>query len=114
VTERLGLAAVGPGGIAAEHARACAQHGLASALWVVGKDDESAEAFAATWGFEHATTEIDEMLADAAVDVVLIASPNPLHAEQAVSALEAGKHAIVEIPLALSLADAERVVSVAA
>ena len=110
----LGLAVVGPGGIAAEHARAWAQLELAQNRWVVGKDDESAGSFAAAWGFERSTTDLGEMLEDEAVDAVLIASPNPLHAPQAVAALEAGKHAVVEIPLALSLADAERVVAVAA
>jgi 2-hydroxy-4-carboxymuconate semialdehyde hemiacetal dehydrogenase len=110
----LGLAVVGPGGIAAEHARAWAQLDLVRNAWVVGKDDDSAGAFAETWAFEHATTDLDRALADDSVDAVLIASPNFLHAAQAVAALEAGKHAIVEIPVALSLAEAERVVAAAA
>jgi 2-hydroxy-4-carboxymuconate semialdehyde hemiacetal dehydrogenase len=104
---------VGPGGIAAEHARAWARGGLGRNLWAVGKDDETAGAFAEEWDFARATTSLDEALADDAVDVVLVASPNPLHAGQAIAALEAGKHAIVEIPLALTLADAEAVVAAA-
>ena len=44
------------------------------------------------------------------IDVVVIASPNGLHAEQAIQALEARKHVVIEKPVALSKADAERVI----
>jgi 2-hydroxy-4-carboxymuconate semialdehyde hemiacetal dehydrogenase len=111
VSDVLGLAVVGPGGIAREHARAWSQLDVGRNLWVVGKDDETARAFADEWSFAHTTTDLDEMLADDAVDVVLIASPNGLHAGQAIAALEAGKHAIVEIPVAMTFADAEAVVA---
>lgn len=47
-------------------------------------------------------------------DAVIVASPNSLHADQAVTALEAGRPVLVEKPLAVELADAERVVAAAA
>lgn len=53
-------------------------------------------------------------LADQSVELVLIASPSPLHSEQAVQAMEAGKDVIIEIPVALSWADAQRVAQAAA
>ena len=54
--------------------------------------------------------ELDDLLADPDLDAVVLATPVPAHAEQAVRVLEAGKHCFVEKPLAQSVADAERVV----
>lgn len=55
--------------------------------------------------------DLDEMLqSDLEYDVVVIASPNGLHAEQALKALEARKHVVVEKPMALTKHDAEKVI----
>jgi 2-hydroxy-4-carboxymuconate semialdehyde hemiacetal dehydrogenase len=107
----IGLCLVGPGGIAGEHVRAHDAGGLSEKLWVVGPTVDAASAFAGTWGFRHATVDLDRALADDDVEVVLVASPNQLHAEQTLRALDAGKHVIVEIPLALTLDDAEVIVA---
>lgn len=53
------------------------------------------------------------MLDDPAVDVVYIATPNGLHAEQALAALKSGKHVLVDKPLALDLNDARAIVDAA-
>jgi scyllo-inositol 2-dehydrogenase (NADP+) len=47
------------------------------------------------------------------VDLVVIATPNALHVEQAAAALEAGKHVVVDKPFALSAADADRLITLA-
>ena len=52
---------------------------------------------------------LEELLAAHRVDVVAIASPNGLHAEHALTALNAHAHVIIEKPMALRKADAERV-----
>jgi 2-hydroxy-4-carboxymuconate semialdehyde hemiacetal dehydrogenase len=111
---KLGICLVGPGAIGATHVRAQAPLGLTDNRWVVGPTADAAKRFAGEWGFAHATADLDAALADAAVDVVLIASPNPLHAEQALRALAAGKHVIVEIPVAMSADDATEVAEQAA
>ena len=59
------------------------------------------------------TGDLDEVLADPALDAVALATPVPTHAEHAVRVLEAGKHCFVEKPLAQSVADAERAVAAA-
>ncbi len=59
------------------------------------------------------TGDLDELLADPALDAVVLATPVPSHAELAVRVLEAGKHCFVEKPLAQSVADAERVLEAA-
>ncbi len=51
----------------------------------------------------------EDLLADAAVDVVAICTPSGMHADQAIAALNAHKHVIVEKPMALDSCDAERI-----
>jgi myo-inositol 2-dehydrogenase / D-chiro-inositol 1-dehydrogenase len=57
--------------------------------------------------------ELEALLGDPAVDLVDIVSPNNLHAAMAVASLDAGKHVLLEKPMATTLADAERVVAAA-
>jgi len=77
------------------------------------RDPQKAAAFAAKFGVAHVHPTFEAMLADANVDAVYIATPNSLHAEQAIAALRAGKHVLCEKPLALSEADGRRVVETA-
>lgn len=60
-----------------------------------------------------AYTDFEAMLEAAAIDVVCIATPTGMHAEQAVAAFGAGKHVLLEKPMATTLADARRVVAAA-
>jgi predicted dehydrogenase len=55
-----------------------------------------------------------ELLARRDVDAVLIANPHAHHAEVAIAAMEAGKHVLIEKPMCLTLADADRLIAVAA
>lgn len=73
---------------------------------VVDENRAAAEEGASTHGVRPLS--FDEVLADPAIDAVSLASPAPLHAAQAASAIEAGKHVFVEKPLALDIGDAER------
>jgi 2-hydroxy-4-carboxymuconate semialdehyde hemiacetal dehydrogenase len=98
----LGFCVVGPGGIAAAHAKALQALGGCRFEWVVGSSEASAARFARDWAFSRHTADLQFPLMDSSVDVVLIASPNQLHREQASRALEAEKHVIVEIPAAMS------------
>ena len=77
---------------------------------VVSRDMGRARDFGEKHGAAHAYDNLDELLRDPGVDVVYIASPNALHAEQTIRAAEAGKHVLVEKPMALSTADAERMI----
>lgn len=109
----LGVCIVGSGGIASAHADALARATGVRRRWALSRRAETAEKFRAEWAFELSGIALDDALADDAVDVVLIASPNQVHAEQATQALDAGKHVIVEIPAALGIADCERLSSLA-
>src|SRR5438105_4813112 len=80
---------------------------------IVSRDEGRAKEFAAKHGARRSYTRYEDLLADAEVDVVYIATPNALHAEQAISAAEAGKHILCEKPLAMTTDDALRVVEAA-
>ena len=67
--------------------------------------------FAAIHRSARFTADLDDLLADDALDAIVLATPVPTHAELAVRVLEAGKHCFVEKPLAQSVADAERAVA---
>ncbi len=76
----------------------------------VGRRPEPTAEFAARFGYRKHTTDLDSMLADPEVEAVIIASPSEQHEDHAIRCLEAGKHTLIEIPIALSLKGAERVV----
>lgn len=107
----LGWGIVGPGRIA-DSAMAPAINTLKDGrlVAVTSRDRGRAEAFAKKHGAARAYTDYGEMLRDREVDVVLITTPNALHAEQAIAAARAGKHILCDKPLAMSAADAERAV----
>jgi 2-hydroxy-4-carboxymuconate semialdehyde hemiacetal dehydrogenase len=111
----LNLALLGYGSIARFHVQAFREIPDADvALYgVMGPRPESTEAFARELGFARATTDLDELLADPAVDAVVITSPSEAHAEQTAAALRAGKHVLCEIPLAMSLPDVDRLIRLA-
>jgi len=75
---------------------------------------DAAEHHAERCGFERATVDWRTVVDDADVDIVSITTPNKLHCEMALAALEAGKHVYCEKPLALTLDQAERMAAAAA
>jgi 2-hydroxy-4-carboxymuconate semialdehyde hemiacetal dehydrogenase len=77
---------------------------------VMGPTKEKIEALAAGRGIGHAGTTLEECIARDDVDAVILSTPTQMHADQAVACMEAGKHVLVEIPMADSLADSIRVV----
>jgi predicted dehydrogenase len=74
---------------------------------------DKAAAMAVQFGFARSTGDWSALVADPAVDVVCITTPNKLHAEMALAAIAAGKHVHCEKPLALTLADAETMAAAA-
>ena len=63
---------------------------------------------AARYGYEEYCTDWQEMAADARVDVFDNCSPDPVHPEPCIAALQAGKHVICEKPMAIRVEDARR------
>ena len=69
------------------------------------RDEQRAQEFASKHGALAAYTSVEELLADPRVDVVFIATPNHLHASHTKLAAEAGKHVLVEKPMAIAVND---------
>lgn len=78
---------------------------------VVGRRPDAAREFAERFGYRKVRGSLDEALADPEVDIVILATPSDQHEAQAIACLEAKKHTLIEIPIAMSLAGAERVVA---
>jgi 2-hydroxy-4-carboxymuconate semialdehyde hemiacetal dehydrogenase len=95
--------------IATQHVKALRETQTVVPLWVVSATQQQAREFGQSWGFSYTTSDLDEALADPAVDFVLVASPSAEHVSQTVRSMRAGKDVIVEIPVALNLAEAREV-----
>ena len=80
---------------------------------VCSRQSAAAERHAARCGFESATDDWRVVVDDPDVDIISITTPNKLHCEMALAALEAGKHVYCEKPLALTLDEAERMAAAA-
>ncbi|MGO4490524.1 Gfo/Idh/MocA family protein [Arthrobacter sp. 2YAF22_2] len=80
---------------------------------LVGRDPAGVAAAAAQYGWTESATDWREVIARDDIDVVDICAPGWLHAEIAIAALAAGKHVLVEKPLANTLAEAEAMVEAA-
>ncbi len=109
---RLRFGIVGCGRIAPRHAQSIAALPEAQLVAVCDKVESRVERFAA----EHhaqALTDYQRLLDRADVDIVNICTPSGLHAQMAIDALQAGKHVILEKPMALSLEDADQIIAAA-
>ena len=81
---------------------------------VAGRDAGRARQYASEHGVERAVAGYQRVIDDPAVDALYIPLPNSLHAEWTIAALRAGKPVLCEKPLCGSLAETERVLTVAA
>jgi len=106
---RLGFALVGCGFISAQHGWAIQQSSAGEVRVVCDIDAARAVARAEEYGAE-ATTDFEEVLRRDDVDVVNILTLPVLHAEIAIKAAQAGKHVLVEKPIATTLEEADRMI----
>jgi predicted dehydrogenase len=86
---------------------------LAELTWLADLSPELQKKFAARYPNARVTGDFDELLADDALDAVVIATPVPTHYELAKKALEAGKHVLVEKPPAMTAAEMDELVALA-
>jgi predicted dehydrogenase len=81
--------------------------------WVCDLDQERAERVAGRAPGTRVTADLDDVLNDPDVHAVAVATPAATHTEVVLACLEAGRHVLVEKPLAPSLAEGEKLVTVA-
>ena len=104
---------LGPGGIARAFTSDLRTAGLDVAA-VGSRRQQTADAFAADFGIPRAHGSYEDLVADPDVDIVYVATPHPMHAANALLAIEAGKHVLVEKPFTLNAAEAAEVRDAAA
>lgn len=110
----LGLGLIGSGRIAQAHLKAAANlPSRVRAVSIAGRRLEQAEATARSFGIPNAVDDYRRLLSDPAVDAVLVATPNDSHASIVCEAAQAGKHILVEKPMALETQSAEAMVRAA-
>lgn len=80
---------------------------------VASRDGAKAQAYAREWNIGRTFDSYEAMLAADDIDVVYLGLPNGLHAEWAIHCVEAGKHALVEKPIAVTVAEADRLIEAA-
>jgi predicted dehydrogenase len=104
------MALFGCGWIQDFHARAVTELGH-QVVAVANHREETARAFAARHGIPRVTTDWESLARDPDVDAVVVGTPNALHAPQTVAALLAGKHVLVEKPMATSVAECDEMIA---
>jgi predicted dehydrogenase len=102
---RLGVAVVGLG-VGEAHARTFASLPSCEIRWLCDLDEARAQSLAGALAQGKASVAFEEVLRDAKVDIVSIASYDDLHAPQIIAALSAGKHVFVEKPLSRTVDEA--------
>jgi len=107
---RIGVAGAN-GAFGTKHLEALHAIPSADVQAVMATNMDKANASGDAFAVEHRFDDYDAMLNSGKIDAVILATPTQLHAEQAIKAMDAGLHVLVEIPMADSLADSERLVA---
>ena len=108
----LGAAVIGVGMYGQVHARIYASDPRTKLVTVWSRSRERAQAVAKRFGCEW-TTDLVSIAEDKRIDLVSIATPDFAHTEPAVQMLEAGKHSLIEKPMATSQVECERILQTA-
>jgi 2-hydroxy-4-carboxymuconate semialdehyde hemiacetal dehydrogenase len=100
----------GHGAFGIKHLEAMSRIPDIEVVSLAGSNIESAREVAQQWKIPHWTANLGESLAQPGLDAVILTTPTQLHAAQGVECMRAGKHVMIEIPMADSVADSERLV----
>jgi predicted dehydrogenase len=104
---------LGSGWIAAKFVESVRAHATQTIAAVGSRSRQQADAFASRWGIDTAHASYEALVEAADLDVIYVATPHNLHRDHALLALEAGKHVLVEKPMALNRAQAAEMVETA-
>jgi len=108
------IAIIGPGFIADYHVDGIRAAATGEVTTLVGRDPARTAARAAELGVANAATDDEAVLADPAIDAVVIATPDFTHKPMALAALAAGKHVLLQKPMAMTAAECREIMSAAA
>ena len=107
---KIGVA--GQGAFGVKHLEAIAKIDGIEVVTLAGGNPAGTEEVARKFGIPHWTSNLSESLKQPGVEAVILATPTQMHADQAEQCMLAGKHVQIEIPMADSLADSERILKV--
>ena len=102
----------GHGAFGIKHLEAMANIPGVEVISIAGSNTEAAREVAQQWKIPHWTDNLAESLAQPKLDAVILTTPTQMHAAQGVQCMQAGKHVMIEIPMADSLADSETLLQV--
>jgi myo-inositol 2-dehydrogenase / D-chiro-inositol 1-dehydrogenase len=108
--DQVGVGIVGTGFVAGLHAEAFALNSSARVVAVASPTPGRADAFARQHHIPNAYTDYSEILDRSDVHLITLALPNYLHCQATLDAAAAGKHVVVEKPMALNLAECDRMI----
>jgi predicted dehydrogenase len=100
---------VGAGMWGTVHLESLAQEQRARVTWVCSRSESSVAPAQTRFGIPNGSTDYREMLADPALEAVIISTPPYLHASQLAAALQAGKHVLLEKPMATTRHGVEQI-----
>ena len=106
------IALAGQGAFGVKHLEAVSKIEDIQVASLAGGNAEQTAEVARKFNIPHWTTDLGESLAQPGVEAVILATPTQMHASQAEQCMRAGKHVMIEIPVADNLADAERLLQV--
>ena len=113
--DRIRLAIVGCGNISQLNAPGYLQHPRCDVVALCDTEPERAKRRARDWGITpRVYSDFAQVLDDSAIDAVELLTPTWMHADQIVAALAAGKHVSAQKPLAVSIAEADRIAAAVA
>jgi 2-hydroxy-4-carboxymuconate semialdehyde hemiacetal dehydrogenase len=107
------IALAGQGAFGIKHLEAIQNIPGIEVVSLAGGRPAGTEEVAKKWKIPHWTSDFGETLKQPGIEAVIIASPTQVHAAQAIEAMRAGKHILIEIPIADTLADSEEILQVA-
>jgi 2-hydroxy-4-carboxymuconate semialdehyde hemiacetal dehydrogenase len=102
----------GHGAFGIKHLEAMAKIPGIEVASLAGSNIASAREAAQQWKIPHWTADLAESLAQPGIEAVILTTPTQMHAAQGEQCMRAGKHVMIEIPMADSVADSERLVRV--
>ena len=113
MNKKLNIGVISCSVMAQLHMKAVIDHPNAELYMICDINEALLNETAAKYNISRKTTDYRQMLADPAVDAVIIVTPDQTHREISVAALEAGKHVLCEKPMAVTLAECESMVAAA-
>jgi len=106
------ICVAGQGAFGVKHLEALQNIAGIEVVTLAGGSPDSTKAVAERFKIPHWSLDLGECLAEPGVEAAILATPTQMHARQAIQCMRAGKHVMIEIPMADTVADAEQIVQV--